>query len=145
MVWAVRQHVSELVGGAFAVALEQERGAEAVQRTHIAGREHQRARERELGVCRIDSANIDTPELDPEVRHRWRKLGPLLEDSFGFVVAAQTAKDEAKLVERPRECGPATDRALKPRDRLVLAPNVAQRKRIMGLEERIGAVACSLR
>jgi len=35
----------------------------------------------------------------------------LLEDSFGFVVAAQAAKDEAKLVEGRREYGLAADRA----------------------------------
>jgi hypothetical protein len=48
-------------------------------------------------------------------------------------------------VEGRREYGLAADRALKPRDRLVLAPNIAQRERIVGLEQRIGAVARSLR
>ena len=107
MVGAVRQHVPELVGGAFAIALEEERGAEAVQRAHITRHEHQSMRERDLGVRRIGLADVDAAELDREVRHRWRELEPLLEGSFGFVVAAQRAKDEAKLVERRREYGPA--------------------------------------
>ena len=141
MVGVARQHLPEPVGGALELALEQERGAEAVQGAHVARRVGERARKRDLGVRRIGAADVDAAELDRELGHGRRDRQPALERNLGVVVAAHRAVEEAELVERRRERRLPGGRALEPFQRLGLAADVTQRQRKVGFDDRVGAVA----
>src|SRR5262245_12380938 len=139
-----REHLAELRGRKLELTLEQQSGAAAVQRAHMVRSKRKRASERSLGVAWLGPEDVDAAQLDRKLGNVRCTLDALLEHGLGIVKAAHAAKNKCKLVERGRESGFATHRALEPVDRLVSASDVAKRQGIVRLEHRIGGVTRSL-